>query len=385
MSDKISLVEQSTDHHQHPTLPYRWLLFIGICLAVFALVGWFFLSTSTRLDGVKRYFRYRGVSDDYGAVSFAREDASAFALLDDELLHAAFRTATLSHTDGTSLTLTEEISDPALVCRSGRALLWEPGGRELCVLSSGGVLTALQTEQSVLSADLSKSGSLCVLTAGSGSRANLDLYNRDGRLLFRRISKSSYLSACAVSPNGQYVATIALGQEDVSFSSTAQIFYTASEDAPAQLPLGDELIYALTFLDKTTLCAAGEESLFFFSVDGTLLGQYRAAQGRPVAYSLDGDGFVAVCFDLLDAEGYRLVTLDKSGRELASAGLAERPLSLSTNGRYTAVLTEHRLMIYDNYLLLHSQTANTNWLSALVRSDGTAYCLGSDFAKLYIP
>lgn len=246
-------------------------------------------------------------------------------------------------------------------------------------------MTQVQTDQSLLGADLAKNGSFCVLTQGSGSRSNLDLYSRDGELLFRRISKSSYLNTCAISPDGRYVAAIALGQENVSFSSTAQIFYTASEDAPVQLPLGDQLIYRLTFLNKTTLCAAGEDTIFFFSVDGTLLGQYSTTQGRPVSFALGGDQFVAVCFERFDADGYFLVTLDEAGRELARVELTERPVSLSANGRYAAVLTEHRLLIYDDSLLLHSQTANTAWLSALVRSDGTAYCLGSDFAKLYIP
>lgn len=388
MSDKISLVEQSTDHHQHPTLSRRWLLFIAICLTVFGLLGWFFLSTSTRLDGIKRYFRYNGLKDGYGDVTFQRQDVSRFALLDDRLLHAAFGTATVYREEGEQLAkVSDGVSTPAVVCRGSRALIWDIGGEDIVLLSQDGTtLLSLCAEACLYDADLAKNGSFCILTEGNGSRAVLDLYNKNGKLLFRRISKSNYLNTCAISPDSSYVAATTLGQEDISFSSTVQIFHTASEDAPTELSLGGQLIYDLTFLDKQTLCALGERSLMFFSVDGTLLGQYTTEQGHPIACSFDGDGFVTVVFDLFDTgSSYRLLTLGREGTILSSTDLAERPLSVSANGRYVAVLTEHNLQVYDDALRLHFQTSNAAWLNALVRSDGTVYCLGSDFAKLYIP
>ena len=65
--------------------------------------------------------------------------------------------------------------------------------------------------------------------------------------------------------------------------------------------------------------------------------------------------------------------------------MSRSPTHISAYGGYVCILNEQELLIYDRSLTLKNQTENAGYLAALVRSDGTALCVSSGEAVLYIP
>lgn len=388
MSDKIRLVENASDPHPHPAISRRWLIFLAIALGVILLLGWFLLSNSTQLDGVKRFFRYTGKASGYGSIKLEPLSNADYTLVKDHLVLGTQGSVTVFSDDGSVLgKLTNESVTPALRSQGSALLSYDIGGKHLAVLNSTGDTNyVLDTESRIYDADLSERGAVSLLTEGSDCRAVLKVYNHSGDLLFRRSSKTSYLNTCAISPDGSYVATTTLGQENLNFSCMAQIFETDSDSVYTELSLGNQIIYDLAFLDDSTLCAVGDGRMVFFHVNGEVVGEYAAATGKPLAYSFQGDGFVTVLFDSFESDNrYYLMLLDKTGKIISSVAMEEPPLSVSANGRYVAVLTESTLQIYNNELFLQNSTPNMGYLTACVRSDGTAFCISATKATLYIP
>lgn len=82
-----------------------------------------------------------------------------------------------------------------------------------------------------------------MLTAGDSGRSLLQVYDPNGSLLYKRSTKSHYLSACAVSPDGSHAAAVALGQADITFSASLQLYRTDSEEIGRRVRtrLGDAL------------------------------------------------------------------------------------------------------------------------------------------------
>ncbi len=391
MSDNVQPIfePEQQPEQEKPSRMRRWLIFLGILLLVLALLVLFLLSSTTALDGIKRFFRYLGKDEtQFGSIEFAPYGTCSYAPVDGQLAVATQSGATLFAVDGSSLgQVQESFSSPALIASDDRLLIYDIGGTYFSVMNSGGVLLFEKTAAgAIYDASLAENGGCAVLYAGSDSRAVLEVYDKSGVLLYRRNSKSHYLNTCALSPDGKLAAVTTLGQEAIAFRSAVQIFRTDSEDVAAECVLGPELIYDFAFVSADTLCAVGENKLYFLGTDGTLRGEYAAENGELIGYCLSGDGDVRALYDLYETGShYRLITLDEDGKVTASFTVEDTPQHLSVCGSYTAVLTESELFIYDSGLKLRSRTENTGYLCAYVRADGTALCIATGKAELYIP
>lgn len=140
-----------------------------------------------------------------------------------------------------------------------------PGGNYLTVLDKSGSAVFSQTpEQTIFDADLSSGGYSAMLTAGDSGRSLLQVYDPNGSLLYKRSTKSHYLSACAVSPDGSHAAAVALGQADITFSASLQLYRTDSEEIAAEGALGSEMPYDIAFVTDSVVCAVSEDRVRFF-------------------------------------------------------------------------------------------------------------------------
>lgn len=390
MSDKhdITIVEPDTPQKAKPLRKY-WLVFLGILLLIILLLTWFLLSTSTSLDGIKRFFRYFGKDEtQYGRLQFETYGTCCYTLADGRFAVATQSGAALYANDGSTLSRVQgSFLNPAMQSADEFLLIYDLGGTRLVLIDGEGSTLLDATASGVIyDAEVSSEGFISVLSEGKDCRATLTVYTKNGATPYVRNAKNNYLNTCAVSPDGDYAAATTLGQQEISFVSTAQILKTDQEEIAAEVSLGAQIVYDLRFLDNDTLCAIGEQSIVFFDTEGDVLGEYPANNGVIDSYSFGGDGFVTVLYDQYEAGGgSRLVTLDKRGKEIAYASLDRSPLHLSACGGYVCVLNEQELQIFSRKLALCSSTDNTGYLAAFVRSDGTAICVSSGEAELFIP
>ncbi len=378
-----TITEAKPEETTEPKKSRRWLLFSAIALAIVLLLVWYLWSQTSSLDGLKRFVRYSGKH--YESFSVRAPDAGACAVAGDRLCTASQEGISIYQADGKLLAQVDTPwSDPTLKTSGGRLLCYEIGGYRLSVYdTSGKEVFSLRTDGRIYDAEIAEHGAVSVLTEGEGCRAVLETYSKSGDLLFRHESKSRYLNACALSPDADFAAACAIGQEDIRFASAALLFETDRTDAPTELSLDAQMIYDMAFLDDESVCAVGESSLQFFTADGKLLREYAAQTGSLSAYRF-ADGLIAAAYDLY-AGGSALVLLDAQGKELSYLELDDAVLHLSLCGDYLSVLTERELLIYDRSAHLCGRTENAGWKSALARSDGTAFCLTGHSAALYIP
>lgn len=361
----------------------RWLIFAAIALVILLLLIWYLWAQTSSLDGLKRFVRYSGKHFDSYSVSVP--DAGACVIAGDRLCVASQEGISAYGADGKLIfRVGAPFRDPALKANGDHLLCYELGGTQLTLLRADGEEAfSLHTDGRIYDAEVAQNGAVSVLTEGEGCRAVAQVYSEAGAPLFRHESKSRYLNACALSPDGSFLAVNALGQEDIRFASAALLFATDSTDAPTELSLDAQVIYDMAFLDDESVCAVGESSMQFFAADGKLLREYSLQNGSLSAYRFS-DGFVAAAYDLLSG-GSAVVLLDPQGKELVYAELRGAVRHLSVCEDYISVLTDRELRIYDRDLRLCGSTENAGWRTALVRSDGTAMCLTGYSAGLYIP
>ncbi|MDR0889043.1 MAG: DUF5711 family protein [Oscillospiraceae bacterium] len=388
MSEKIQGAAQPTAKKRGGAKK-KWLIFGGILLLVLLVLVWVLLSESTLLDGLKRAIRYGNKDSDYGAVSFDVYGTCCYGITNNGLTVLTQAGATLFAEDGTTLgRLQRALDKPALRTQEDAFALYDIGGNRYAVMGSDGeLLFEGETQGKLFDFDLSAKGYSAVLSSGAEGGSVLEIFDENAALLYRRNSQAQILNCCAVSEDGGYAVAAAMGQADISFLSTAQIYRTTEEETRAQLALGEQVIYDMSFIAEDIVCAVGENSLCFFDTDGDMRGQYDLSGSALAFYSFGGDGFVTILLETYRAnERYRLITLDTNGEVHASLTLSDAQLHISACGGYVMALSAQEFSVYNSDLELQHAGENTEgYLQGYVRDDGTAMLVGSGEAKLYIP
>ena len=82
----------------------------------------------------------------------------------------------------------------------------------------------------------------------------------------------------------------------------------------------------------------------------------------------------------------QLVIIGSSGNVAGTLNVNEDILSLTTAGKYIAVLTQSKLTIYTSDFTEYASVPNTTGiLQALMREDGTAILVTAETANVYLP
>lgn len=390
MSDNVTRMEPE----QSPNRRGLWkkiVVFAVVVAAVCGLVALILFSDGLNLDSLRRWVKYMNVSGDgsYGVYTFDSHSSNRYESFGDGLAVASVSGLTVFDEQGEELfSLQKQMALPQLQVRGDLAMVYDVGGGSLLALHrQNGEVLRLEENRAILDADLSDGGYLCTSSSASGYKSVLSVYNGSQNLIYRWLSSTTYIPLCTVSADGRWLAAVGLGQSGGAFESSLLLFRTDSEEIQRSVSLGSQLIYDLMFVGDKTICAVGETSVRFLSLDGELLGSYAYEDRYLKDFTDGGDGFLTLAVNMYRAGNrYTLVTVDEKGRELASVYLGQEILDLSACGRYIAALTPEGLTVYTQSLSVYAETVDTGSATSVVmRKDGSVLLLGNGQGKLYLP
>ena len=238
----------------------------------------------------------------------------------------------------------------------------------------------------ILSARLNAAGRLTVTSREPGYKGSVTVYDGSYQPLVSIRLSSRFLMDGLLSDDNRTVAVLTAGQTDDAFDS-ALALYHLDEDTPyASCSLGGSAVLDLKY-DADSFWALGDEALSIVQLDGSLAGQYDYGGRYLKAFSLGGDRSATLLLGKYRAgSGATLLTVDAAGQELAALELDDQVLDLDAAGRYVAVLTAGRLDLYTRDLELYASLDTTGGARDVVlRSDGTAWLITGETARLFIP
>ena len=153
------------------------------------------------------------------------------------------------------------------------------------------------------------------------------------------------------------------------------------------MDLGNQIIFDLDFLDRTHLCAIGQDNVTFFDVEGNITTRVALSGQTVLDYEFSADGFMALALEQnVAGSGKRIQILDRTGELLGETTPEGALRDVSVKDEYVAVLTDRDLQICNRRLKLFYRTEELHDATGvLVRDDGTALLLSNSSAHLYIP
>lgn len=376
-----------------PNIFVRLLAFLVTLALLLGAVAAVVYRDRLNFDSIRRWFVYRSLekSDSGQTESFQYDSAGkgGYSRVGDDLLVWSTAGVRLYSSGGVeylneSLTLNRPVAD---TCGSA-ALIYDTGGNVLHTYEDRSTSFVLNTEQGheILSARMGPGGSFAVTTRESGYKGVVTVYSSGGHPVVGIRISTRFVTDGLLSDDGKTVAVLTVGQNEDVFESGLDL-YALDGDVPfASYSLGNNAILDLR-ADGSAFWALGESSLSVARADGSAAVHYDYAGRYLKDYALDGDGFSALLLGKYRAgSGAALVTVGADGQELASLDLEDQVLDLDASGRYVAVLTAAGLTLYTKDLQLYDALENTMGArSVVLRSDGTAFLVGGETARLYIP
>lgn len=379
--------------NKKPNIFLRFLAFLLSFALVLGAVAAVAYRDHLNFDSIRRWFSYRTLQrNDSGQAEAFRYDSAGkggFIGLDSDLLVWSAAGARLYSLDGTeyineALSLGHPMADGA----GCAAAVYDAGGNVLRVYKDRTPAFSLDTEQGheILSAHVCANGGMTVTSREPGYKGVVTVYDNGYEpVLGIRIS-SSFVMDGLLSDDGKTVAVLTTGQRGTSFESGLDFYALDGESPFATYSLGNNVILDLEF-SKDTFWALGESGLSMVSRDASSCLFYNFGGRYLKDYSLSGDGFAALLLGKYRAGSTAaFLTVDPEGQVISSLDLEEQVLDVSAAGRYVAVLTASKLLIYTKDLDLYGTLENaTGARNVVLRSDGTAFLIGGGTAKLYIP
>lgn len=350
---------------------------------------------SVNADAFKRWLAYRsmaaGESGESAPFSHGGGDKLSVAYLDSGIVTVSATGAHYYDLNGEQLA--EEVlslENPVLAVSRTTAVVYDAGNQSLFAFRGGEEAFRLGPEGNadLLSARPNENGWLAVTAQQSGYKGAVTVYDRKGSEVIQISLSSVFVVDAAVSPDGQAVAVVTIGQEGGAFFSRLLLYRVNQEEPFAQVDLGSLAVLDMDY-DDGVIWVLGEDRLLTVS----LLPEEQTVQTCFISpnylkgCSLEGDGFALLLVGRYRSGGAtQALRVDSSAQVVQSIPLSGQVLDYAAAGGFCALLNGSRLSIYNAEHELFASVENTKAARKVaLAANGSAVLANGQQAWLYIP
>ena len=270
---------------------------------------------------------------------------------------------------------------PAVSATSSGALFYDVGGKDCVRMGFDGSKTVIEPAGTVVTAALGSGGHYAIITEQAGYKGLVSVYNSADVLVYEWYSGEGYAIKADISPDGKHLAVLCITET----GSAVHIFLMTSATEKAKIRYEGKVLFDMRFINSSTVCALGENGIYFTSLDGTKTAMQEFENWYLCDYCIhSGDVAVLYLSRFRTGTGGTLFTVDPSGKVLGKLETDSDVLSVSANGKNVLVMTGSSLELYSSDLRLkklyeHPATAKR----AFLRRDDSALLVSSHYADVY--
>ncbi len=236
---------------------------------------------------------------------------------------------------------------PIMSCNSGRALIYDVGAKSFRVQSKTRTLYQKELDYMILTGAMGKDGTVAIASRAKDAQSMLTVYNtKEEEVFVWKCAKENIIS-CDVSDNGRLFAVSVLGVDNGSVYSKVYIFNKNDTEPKASFEYMDSAVSSVQFLSNETLFVFGNNICQVIkgekvkeNIDVSVNTPYKL-------YISDNNTAVLVLSKYSSTTQKIIKVYNKSGSELFTQEIDGLIKSVSTDGKYTGVLTDENVQIYN--------------------------------------
>ena len=345
------------------------------------------------LSVLKRWLDLQSLqtSDTGEAVPFthAGGDKLSVAYLNSGVVTVSAAGAHYYGLDGVSLAdRVLSMENPVLSASRTTAVAYDAGNQSLFAFRNGEEYFSLSLSggADLLSARPNDSGWLAVTAQQSGYKGAVTVYDSHGSQVIQISLSTVFAVDAAVSPDGQSVAVITMGQTGGDFFSRL-LFYPVNQEEPsAQVELGSLTVLDMDYEDGLlwVLC---EDRLLTITPDGQTVQTFLLTPSYLKGCTLEGEGFALLLTGRYRSGGAdRALIVDREAQAVQTITLTGQVLDYAACGEYFALLSGSRLALFNGQLEQFASLEDPQGARKVdLAPNGSALLANDQQAWLFIP
>ena len=236
---------------------------------------------------------------------------------------------------------------PVMSCNSGRALIYDVGATSFRVQSKTRVLYEKELSYMILTGAMGKDGTVAIASRTNDAQSMLTVYNtRQEEVFVWKCAKENIIT-CDVSDNGKLFAVSVLGVDNGSVYSKVHIFNKNDDEPKATFEYSDSAVSSVQFLSNETLFVFGNNICQVIKGE-KVKEDIDVSVNTPYKLYISDNNTAVVVLSKYSSTTQKIIKVyDKSGSELFTQEIDGLVKSVSTDGKYTGVLTDENIQIYN--------------------------------------
>ena len=314
------------------------------------------------------------------AVDFDTNGALALGASRENVVLCSGSVLAVYRQDGSQrLSETVSLSNPAIATADQYALVYERGGSNVYLAGAGSLSCTMESETPVLTGDVGKNGSFAIVTSPPEALSAVEVYSRAGRLRYRFVSSSSYISGVAVSNDGDCLAVAGFSVSEAKLSGVLRFLDTSSEQPTAEVLLPDELILDIGRTGDALFVVTDCALRIYDLKSGQLESEIGFDGQHLLHYTLsDSEGAVLTLGRYTVGQGSTLLHYGADGELKGSTVLEQDVQALSAgHGRVLALLGDGAMLFDANAALLEERQVASVRAGVLLKGGVAALVDGS--------
>ncbi len=243
--------------------------------------------------------------------------------------------------------LTHTYDHPVMSANSGRALIYDEGGKKFRVQSKTRVLYEKELPYMILTGAMGKDGTVAIGSRTKDAQSMLTIYNTKQDDIFIWNCAKENIISCDVSDNGKTYAVAVLGVDNGSVYSKVHIFDKRDKEPKATFNYPDSAVTSVQFLSNETLFVFGNNICQVIKGE-KVKEKIDVSVNTPYKLYISDNNTAVLVLSKYSSTTQKIIKVyNKSGQELFTQEIDGLIKSVSTDGKYTAVLTDENVQVYN--------------------------------------
>lgn len=243
--------------------------------------------------------------------------------------------------------IAHKYNHPVMSSNSGRVLLYDEGGKSFRVQSKTRILYEKELEHIIYTGAMGKDGTVALATSASGAESMLTVFDNDKYEVFVWKCSKEHIISCDVSDNGRLFAVSVMGVDNGSIYSKIYIFNKDKTEAQATFEYKDSSVSSVQFLSNETLFVLGNNVCQIIN-GNEVKEQIDVSINTPSRLYISDNNTAILVLSKYSSTTQKIIKVyNKSGVELFTQEIDGLVKSVSTDGKYIAVLTDDNVQIFN--------------------------------------
>lgn len=354
------------------TLKLLAVIFVVLLLIVLAAGQFGGVTFSTITDHIRTAVAGIGSGDGYPYRMNGIEIGDAGVTNSDLILVYDDTVKVLDSTAKEISNIPHTYDHPIMSCNSGRALIYDIGAKHFRIQSKTRTLYEKELDYIILTGAMGKDGTVAIASRTSDAQSMLTVYDSNEEEIFVWKCAKENIISCDVSDNGKLYAVSVLGVDNGSVYSKVYIFNKRDTEPKATFEYKDSAVSSVQFLSNETLFVFGNNICQVIKGE-KVKENIDVSVNTPYKLYISDNNTAVVVLSKYSSTTQKIIKVyNKSGSELFTQEIDGLIKSVSTDGKYTVVLTDENVQIYNTKgKLTGSAVVNTDAEKVMVSGRNT--------------